>query len=334
VLAGAVEHRSLGTAALEAIVGDGGLTEVLGAVTTQLDGRAVFAEHLGRLRSVGVELSEVARDLRHTVEGIEEDPERLDEVRARRQLLRELRRKYGETLADVMTYRDEVTERLHELEGYEERAARLEAEREQCRADLRHAEAVVGASRRQAAPELARAVEAHLGELAMAKARLRISVGDDDPGDAVVFELAANPGASPLPLAKVASGGELARTMLALRLVLTEAPDTLVFDEVDAGIGGTAANAVARALAALGERHQVLVVTHLAQVAAAATQHVVITKQMDRDETVATATVVNGEDRVDEIARMLSGDAAIDSARRHARDLLDGGITTGSPVAR
>ncbi|HZY06121.1 MAG TPA: DNA repair protein RecN, partial [Ilumatobacteraceae bacterium] len=129
-------------------------------------------------------------------------------------------------------------------------------------------------------------------------------------------------------LARVASGGELARTMLALRLVLTEAPETLVFDEVDAGIGGAAATAVAEALARLGRRHQVMVVTHLAQVAALADSQIVVTKSISDDPagettTVARARAVDGDERIDEIARMLSGEQAGASARRHAADLLD-----------
>ena len=156
----------------------------------------------------------------------------------------------------------------------------------------------------------------------MPNAKGAIVVGDEDPGDDVAFLLAANPGAPLLPLARVASGGELARAMLALRLVLTEAPETLVFDEVDAGVGGAAAVAVGRNLAALGERHQVLVVTHLAQVAALAQRQVVVAKHVADGQTRATARVVTGDDRVDEVARMLSGDEAGESARRHASDLL------------
>jgi DNA repair protein RecN (Recombination protein N) len=126
-----------------------------------------------------------------------------------------------------------------------------------------------------------------------------------------------------LPLSRVASGGELARTMLALRLVLTEAPETLVFDEVDAGIGGTAATAVAGALAKLGRRHQVMCVTHLAQVAALADTQIMVTKTVVKNTTTATARNVDGPDRVEEIARMLSGEQAGDSARAHAADLLE-----------
>ena len=156
----------------------------------------------------------------------------------------------------------------------------------------------------------------------MPRADVDISVGADDPGDEVTFLLAANPGSPALPLTKVASGGELARAMLALRLVLIEAPGTLVFDEVDAGIGGTAATAVGAALAALGERHQVFVVTHLAQVAALADHQVHVSKSVERDVTVATAVHLASDDRIAEIARMLSGTPDSVAARDHAAELL------------
>jgi DNA repair protein RecN (Recombination protein N) len=172
------------------------------------------------------------------------------------------------------------------------------------------------------------AVSDRLRELAMPHARVTVEIGDDDPaGEHVHFLLAANLGAPALPVAKAASGGELARTMLALRLVLTapgEAARTLVFDEVDAGIGGTAATAVGRALAEVGRTHQVFVVTHLAQVAAQATTQVAVTKRTTGTATVATASIVTGEQRVAELARMLSGEEGGEAARRHAVELLGG----------
>jgi DNA repair protein RecN (Recombination protein N) len=238
------------------------------------------------------------------------------------QLLRDLRRKYGDTLADVLAFRNEVDERLVELDGYDLRVQQLEIERSSAEADERAAAAVVGATRRDGADALAADVQRHLRELAMPHVEVAVQVGADDPGDEVTFLIAANPGSPLLPIARVASGGELARAMLALRLVLSEAPDTLVFDEVDAGIGGAAAVAVGRSLAALGDRHQVLVVTHLAQVAAMATTQVVVSKRVDAGVTVAEARAVSGDDRVDEIARMLSGDVVVESARQHAADLL------------
>jgi DNA repair protein RecN (Recombination protein N) len=167
-------------------------------------------------------------------------------------------------------------------------------------------------------------VQAHLVDLAMGKAQVDVMVSEEPEGREVAFLLAANPGEPPLPLSKVASGGELARAMLALRLVLTEAPETLLFDEVDAGIGGQAALAVGRALAGLGQRHQVLVVTHLAQVAAFAERQIAVDKQARGDRTRAVAREVDGEARVVELARMLSGLSESGSARLHAVELLDG----------
>jgi DNA repair protein RecN (Recombination protein N) len=138
--------------------------------------------------------------------------------------------------------------------------------------------------------------------------------------------LAANPGVPAAPLSKVASGGELARTMLAIRMVLTQGPPILVFDEVDAGIGGSAANSMAESLSRLAQSHQIFVVTHLAQVAAVADHHVVVEKNIvDRkgaEITLATAAEVSGSSRVDEIARMLSGRPDSTAARRHAKELL------------
>ena len=163
----------------------------------------------------------------------------------------------------------------------------------------------------------------------MAHAEIAVTVGDHDddhPGDRVQFLLAANPGSPMLPLTKVASGGELARAMLALRLVLLgvdgDVERTLVFDEVDAGIGGTAAGAVARALAEVADRHQVLVVTHLAQVAALATAQIVVRKHVVGEETTTTVGRVDGDDRVAELARMLSGAEGGAAAHQHAAELL------------
>ena len=180
----------------------------------------------------------------------------------------------------------------------------------------------VAAARRAAAPVLAARIQENLVDLAMPKAVVAIDVGGPDPGDEVEVMLAANPCTAPLPLAKVASGGELARTMLALRLVLTDAPPTLVFDEVDAGIGGAAAVAVGRALARLGSEHQVLVVTHLPQVAAYADAQVRVAKQSDDAVTVSRAGLLDHDDRVIELSRMLSGQPDSEAARVHAAELL------------
>ena len=321
LLADAVAHREALYVAAAALQDDDGASDVVGRSIAAISHRETFVALGERLKNVQAEIDDVAREMRDVAETIEEDPAKLDEVRQRRHLLVDLRRKYGESLSEVIAYGSESGQRLDELESFEARAATLDADRASAIQQLRAAEKVVGEARRAAAPKLAKAVQIHLRTLAMAHAVVEVSIGDD-PGDEVTFLLAANPGSPPLPLTKVASGGELARTMLALRLVLTQGPSTLVFDEVDAGIGGEAAVAVAGALAQLGHRHQVLVVTHLAQVAAAAHRQIRVSKTVKSKQTFAEASELADQDRVGEIARMLSGGMAEEAALNYASELL------------
>ncbi len=330
-LGDAAAHREAAAAAVAALSGDGddaavdGVASAAGAVgvaVAAVAGRRPFAGAEERLRAIAAEVVDLAAELRAGGEAIDEDPEQLELVRERRHLLRELRRKYGETLADVIAEGERLRARLAELEDHDRRAAQLDGELARARDVEAAAAADVAAARRAAAPHLAARIQENLVELAMPKAVVAIEVGGDDPGDDVEVLLAANPGTAPLPLAKVASGGELARTMLALRLVLTDAPPTLVFDEVDAGIGGRAAVAVGRALARLGHEHQVLVVTHLPQVAAYADAQVRVAKQSDEAATVSHANLLDDGERVIELSRMLSGQPDSDAARVHAAELL------------
>ncbi len=321
VLGDAVAHREASASASSALSGDGGALDGLGVAITALDGRMPFAEASGRLRAMAAEVADVAAEVRTTGEGIEDDPERQAGVRDRRQLLHDLRRKYGDTLAEVMTWRDGARTRLATLEEHDTLAGTLDAEAEAAQAAVAAEQERVATARTAAAAPLAAAIEAHLPGLALPKARVEVSVRGPAGRD-VTFLFAANPGMPLLPLAKVASGGELARAMLALRLVLTEGPPVLVFDEVDAGIGGAAALAVGRSLAALAPGHQVLVVTHLAQVAAWADAQVVVDKQVAGSITRTTVSTVEDEERVTELARMLSGTPDKATARDHARELL------------
>jgi DNA repair protein RecN (Recombination protein N) len=317
-LADAAAHRAAATGAYEALSGD----DALGRAVEACAGRRPLADLEARLRALQAEVAEVATDLRHAADAIVEEPEILDAVRARRRLLHDLCRKYGERLSEVMAYEAEARSRLAVLESHGQRVEALEAARALAAADVAREAAAVAGARRAAAPTLAAAVEGHLRKLAMAGARLEVVVSGPDPADDVEFLLAANRGSPPLPLAKVASGGELARAMLAARLVLSDAPPTLVFDEVDAGVGGEAAVAVGRALAELAADHQVLVVTHLPQVAAFADHQGAVTKQERAGTTVASAGHVTGADRVAELSRMLSGQPGSDTARGHAEELL------------
>jgi DNA repair protein RecN (Recombination protein N) len=320
-LADAQAHKEAAERVVGALVDDGGATDGLRAALSAVSSRRPFAAIEVRVRGVLADLDDLAAAARSVGEAIDDDPARLAEVRARRQLLHDLRRKYGDTLAEVVDFHEACRTRYDELSSVGERVQQLEGERNEALEALAQCSNAVGHARRAAADPLADAVVGHLAELAMPRARLAVEVGPD-AGDDVIFLLAANLGDPPAPLAKVASGGELARAMLALRLVLTAAPDTLVFDEVDAGIGGEAALAVGRSLASLATDHQVLVVTHLAQVAAFADTQVAVSKHEVAGRTEARAEQVVGEARERELSRMLSGLADSSSARTHAQELL------------
>ncbi len=311
-LGDALAHRDAAAAAVEALAGEGAAVDSLGQAVAAVSGRAPFGDLEARLRAAAAELADLSAELRDTGEAIDDDPQRLDAVRSRRRLLHDLRRKYGDTLSEVMSFAAEARDRLAELGEHDRRAAALDAERSR---SVRRSTEQRRWSPRQGGwppqrwpPQLMPISSSS----AMPKATLEIQVGGDDPGDDVAILLAANPGSPPLPLAKAASGGELARTMLALRLVLRAGPDTLIFDEVDAGIGGEAAVAVGRSLAALAREQQVLVVTHLPQVAACADTHVRVTKTMSHDRTTATVDVLDDP---------TAGGGAVANAQRTTREL-------------
>lgn len=353
ILADAVAHHEAGLAALGLLRDDDGVGDRLRLALQALGHREPYIGVQERLTDLLAELDDLGADLRDRAEEIEEDPDRLDEIRQRRQLLRDLQRKYGDGLSEVIGFHSEAEDRLRNLERYDLRAGELDQTRKSALEAERVAANQIGLRRRAVAPELAKAVERRLRDLAMPNAAIAVEVGrnkDDQPGypdvygdtdiagDAVRFMLSANPGSPLLPLNRVASGGELARTMLALRLVLSAvvpsgaaagsaagagsagAP-TLVFDEVDAGIGGTAATAVGQALADLGADHQVLVVTHLPQVAASASRQLVVSKSVSGGATFTSVDAVVGNARVAEVARMMSGSES-PAALDHARDLL------------
>ncbi len=319
-------HRERAAEALGALDGRGeglGAVDLLGAAASTLDGREAFAALADRLRSAQVEGSDIARELRGAIETWEDDPGALEAVQARRRQLADVFRKYGGDREAARGYARSARERLVRLGRAEEEAAGLEADLAIAEEALAAAEADVLSARRRAAPGLAGAVQDRLADLAMAGARFEAEVVPSGAGESVSFLLAANAGEALRPLAKAASGGELARTMLALRLVAPGGPPTMVFDEVDAGVGGTAALALARALREVARMRQVLVVTHLAQVAAFATHHVSVRKLEAAERVSTVAERVGGEDRVVEISRMLSGQPDSVRARAHARELLE-----------
>jgi DNA repair protein RecN (Recombination protein N) len=326
-LASAADHRQAAAEAVAVIADleDSSAVERLAQADRSLSGRAALAAYEARVRAQMAELSDLVTDLRVVVDTWEEDPARLSAVRERRQRFRDLQRKYGPELANVLSYADEAARRLSEMADDEQRVVKLEADMASARRQLTDAERAVADARRRAAPELAADVEGRLSHLAMADARFEVAVEGDGPADQVTFWLGANRGEPLQPLARSASGGELARVMLALRLATSAGPPIMVFDEVDAGVGGAAATAVGAALAELGQRRQVLVVTHLAQVAAQADHQVAVHKHERDGRTRSDVTALDADARVVEVSRMLSGRPESVSARRHARELLDAG---------
>lgn len=321
-LADALGHREAAQAAMQLLSGEGGALDLVAGGLAALEGREPFATCAIRLSEIQAELADIGSEVRAIGEAIEPDEQRLEEIRTRRQLFRNLMRKYGNSLAEVLAFTVEARERLDLLASHEDRVQELEdAASAVRRAELDAAREVMR-RRREVAPALAGSVSSRFEELALPEARLRIDVGATPPGDEIRFELAANRGGEFLPLARSASGGELSRIMLALRLVLSEGPPTMVFDEVDAGVGGSAAVSVGRALARLAHDRQVLVVTHLPQVAAFADVQLAVTKTEDGHMTEAKIRLLDRKERVVELSRMLSGSPESPTAHQHAIELL------------
>ncbi len=357
LLTGAQAHREALSGAIESLAGDEGVLTLLGTVRQLLGGKTPFAPEADRIRNAASDLDDVANELRSRLARLDDDPGRLAELRERRHLLRQLRRKYGESIAAMLAFQADTRQRLDELQRHDERAATIDEELRQMAKAERRARDLITKLRREAAEPFAASVREHLGRLALGNARFHVAVlTDDEAGDAagvadtdlgvddskVVFEFSANPGSDLAPLAKVASGGELARVMLALQLALinrgkagavgarnlgSSVLSALVFDEVDAGIGGETALSVGDALAELGAGRQVLVVTHLAQVAASADAQIHVRKAVEADAggramTRTTVSKLSEAERVGEVARMLAGDPASPAALRHAEVLL------------
>ena len=320
-LANALEYQTSAGHAGELVSADGPAAEALGQAAAMLDDGALFNNAHARIIALQEELADLAAELRVIGEQITDDPEQREHVRERLSLLVELRRKYGPTLTDVMAYAEDLQNQLDELESHEVRVNQLTDQANAAIAEHHSIACRIEAARQKAAKPLARAIEAELAKLSMPNAAVEIRV-DGEAGDDVAILLAPNPGLPLLPVGKGASGGELSRTMLALRLVLAGGPPIQVFDEVDAGIGGSTARAVGRALAALGSSGQVFVVTHLAQVASCAGSHIVIDKSSSGGRTTSQARVLSNEERVVEVSRMLSGSPDSTVANEHAEELL------------
>jgi len=295
----------------------------------------VDLEPLGeRLGAALSELRDLAADLERYVDRLEVDPARLAALEARLASIQTLRRKYGEGAEAIFAFRDDAQRELDSLQGADERIAALEVERESCRAQLVTAAGKLSKARARAAKALAKRVEGPLRDLALPDACFAVDLVRSEPPDGlpcgpagaetVEFLFSANAGSEPRPLQRVASGGELSRVFLALKNALRGAGRgmVLVFDEVDAGIGGRVAERVGRCLADLARDHQVLCITHHPQIAALADTHFRVAKGRVGKQTLARVERIEGDERVEEIARMAGGEKVSAETRRHAASLL------------
>lgn len=298
-----------------------------------------------RIGEIGILLGDVAGELAGYADDLDADPLRLAAVEERRAALTQLTRKYGEDVGAVLAWAEQGAARLTELEGDDDRIGELTAERDSVRAELAALAQALTDARQESAGRFAQAVTAELASLAMPHARVSIDIrateiAADADGievggqfvaygptgvDEVELLLAPHPGAPPRPIAKGASGGELSRVMLAVEVVFagSDPVPTYLFDEVDAGVGGKAAVEVGRRLARLARSAQVVVVTHLPQVAAFADRQLLVEKTNDGSVTRSGVKVLEGEDRIRELSRMLAGQEDSETARAHAEELLE-----------
>ncbi len=331
--------------AVQRLMEDGGALDKLGDAIQTLKDIAHLDPALGEWQNALSQafdtIQEVGFELERYASRVEFNPERLDEVESRLDLIRRLKRKYGDTISAILQYREQIERELQKLETSEERLEALQKERERLRNELAEAAFALSQARQEIARQLEKTVQNHLKALMMEKARFKIAVDRiPDPNglklpdgifafgrdgvDQVEFLIATNPGEPLKPLAKIASGGEISRTMLALKASLqrTHEIPVLVFDEIDVGIGGRTAEAVGEKLREVSRYAQVLCVTHLPQIAALADWHLQVEKVTEGRRTRVIVTPLQFEERVKELARMLSGKQITQASLQHAQELL------------
>ena len=344
--ANAARIQELGSAVCAALSeAEGSAVDSVAAAVRALDEMASLsprdaADWLDRARTLSAGISDLSLDISSSLSRVDASPERLAELETRISLVETLRHKYGRTVPDVLAFREKAATRLADLEGRGEELARLDGELAKAFSAVEAAGRSLSAKRSAAASALARAVSAELRDLGLLRCGFEVSVLPAKPResgcDEVSFGFSANPGEPVRPLRLVASSGEISRVMLALKTVLAahDRIPVLVFDEIDANVGGETARVVGRKLAALGASRQILCITHLPQVASCGASHFSVRKEVRGDRTFTTIEPLEGEARVDEIARMLGGAGLTSVVRRHAEELLSGAARPVTTPAR
>jgi DNA repair protein RecN (Recombination protein N) len=335
-LAHADRLRELATLAGDRLSeGDDAAVDALGAARHAIEQAAALdtslEEALQQLTEAGIASQEASRTLAAYLAKLDADPERLEQVEARRDLYARLTRKYRRPIHELVTWRDEIASELSQGEDAEGTLARAEERRAKAEATCLAAGKTLSRKRQAAAREWSATLTRELKPLGFAHARVAFEVANVPDGrptpqglDEVTLAFTANPGEPPRPLAKIASGGELSRVMLALKSALQtrDRVDLLVFDEVDSGIGGAVAQAVGERLRNLAQHRQVVCVTHLPLIAALAEHHLAVSKHVAGGRTTARVAMLERAERVEELARMLAGERVTETTRRQARELL------------
>jgi len=299
----------------------------VGRVLAELQRVDTGAQHLVKQHAQAAEsLRELQNAVSHYVDRVEVDPARLAELEERLNLLHTLKRKYGSSLAEVIAFGDEARQKLNALESRDAELLRLNAAQEKLATELATAGKKLTAARKKLIPQLAKAASQQLEDLGFKQGKFDVALAPAEPSnsgqDAIEFQFAPNPGEPARPLRAIASSGEMARVMLALKTVLAAEDEipVLVFDEVDANVGGETAHAVGEKMRQIAAQRQVFCITHLPQVAAAGTAHYVVTKQLKNGRTISEITHLDEPARIAELARMLGGQS--ETARQHAAAML------------
>ena len=304
------------------------LTRAENAISKAARADTTLEQYASRIEAAGIDLDDLASSLREYLSSFTFSEAELEEKSSRLALLQRLKKKYGGSLEALCERRDSYRERVDSAENFDDLIKDAQKKIETTKARLADLGSRLSKERRKSAQELEKTITSNLHELGLGDAVFHIEISQTEPSyngmDDVVFTLAANKGEKAGPVSQVASGGELSRIMLAVKSALSgvDEVNTLLFDEIDAGLGGHAANAVAVQLEKLSRTHQVIAITHLAQIAAKAGTHFCVSKKEDAGRTISTIEEIEGEERIKEIARLLSGEVS-DIAIKHARSLLE-----------
>lgn len=294
------------------------------------------------LRNVLFEAEDLVLSLREYREEVEFSPQRLEEIESRLSLIGDLKKKYGQTIEEIVAYQSKARKQMEKMDSSPEKIGQLELEKEEIETELADKAGQLSAERTAAARKFEDDVRTQLAELNMPKAQFKVALKQEEADDGLLvdggrfkltadgmdqieFMISPNVGEPVKPLSKIASGGEISRVMLALKIIFGEADTipTLIFDEVDVGIGGKTAAAVGQKLALLSQNHQVICITHLPQIASCADCHFFVSKTEEAGRTLTRVTGLDYEGRINEIARMISGAEVSEASRKHAQELID-----------